>query len=311
MNEQNAHRTKIGGYEDTLHAETLDDIQHGEHGFKYRLLDGLPVSPFTTHDRYQLSRTLQTRQGDVCYVSFPRSGSTWLSYILFLIINQGEVPTGRVLRDDIHWVTTSWPYPRSREELDALPSPRIFKNHMPYHMALGGDPAKNPCKYVYIARNPKDVVVSYYSFESGQAWTGGYSGPWEHWLEMFVAGKLQRGDWFNHVLGWWEHRDMDNILFLKYEMLKSEFDVELKKIADFLEYPLSPELAQKIKTQTVFSRMRRDKFSNMNEAFDPESFFRKGVTGSWKNTFTVAQNEQFDALYAERMQGSGLTFDMD
>ena len=309
---QSAETVKLAGYEDTLHAENLADIQLGEYGFKYRILDGLPVSPFITPDRYQLSRTLQTRPGDICYVSYPRSGSTWLSYILFLIVEQGKIPTDKILRgDSIHWVTSSWPYPRSRDELDALPSPRIFKNHMPYHMALGENPANNPCQYIYIVRNPKDVVVSYYHFESGQAWTGGYSGPWEHWFKMFLEGKLQRGDWFNHVLSWWEHRNADNILFLKYEDLRKAFDVELRKIANFLGYPLSPELAQQIADQTAFKNMKHNKFSNMNEAFDPESFFRKGVIGSWKDQFTVAQNEQFDALYAERMKDSGLTFDMD
>ena len=302
---------KKGEYKDELHAENLDDIQLGEYGFKYRMLDGLPVSPFITPDRYQLSRTLQTRPSDICYVSFPRSGSTWLSYILFLIANQGQVPTDEILRDRIHWVTSSWPYPRSREELDALPGPRIFKNHMPYHMALGGNPADNPCKYIYIVRNPKDVVVSYYKFERGQAWTGGYSGPWDHWFQMFIEGKLQRGDWFDHVLSWWEHRDAENILFLKYEDLSRTFAGQLKKIADFLGYPLTPELAQTIAEQTAFKNMKYDKFSNMNEAFDPESFFRKGVTGSWKEQFTVAQNELFNALYAERMKGSGLTLEID
>ena len=27
------------------------------------------------------------------------------------------------------------------------------------------------------------------------------------------------GSWFDHVLGYWEHRNDDNVLFLKYEDL--------------------------------------------------------------------------------------------
>lgn len=33
-----------------------------------------------------------------------------------------------------------------------------------------------------------------------------------------------------------------------------------------------------------------------------------GITGDWKTMFTVAQNERFDAHYAEKMAGCNLKF---
>ena len=32
-------------------------------------------------------------------------------------------------------------------------------------------------------------------------------------------------------------------------------------------------------------------------------FILTGIIGDWKNTFTVAQNEEFEALYKEEMEG--------
>lgn len=297
---------KVNEYRDRLHAEVLEDLETGEHGYKYRMLDGVVMPPYITPARYETSRTLTTRSGDVCYVSFPKSGSTWLSYILVLLLHDGEPPDSATLRDSLHWVASSYTYPRSREELDALPSPRIFKSHMPYQMAFGGDPAANPCRYVYIARNPKDVVVSYYHFEREKSWSGYYSGTWEHWLKMFVDGRVQRGDWFDHVLGWWQRRDPEKVHFLTYEGLRRDFDGEVTRLAAFLGYELTPELLERIRESTAFERMKTTDFANMHEILELDGFFRKGQIGSWKDQFTVAQSEWFDSVYAQRVGGSGL-----
>ena len=40
-------------------------------------------------------------------------------------------------------------------------------------------------------------------------------------------------------------------------------------------------------------------------------FMRKGVVGDWKNHFTEEQSAMFDALYSEKMKGSGLDFDFE
>jgi len=301
----------IDEYRDEVHAEEADSLQTGEHGYKFRLIDGVVMPPYVTPDRYQLSRMLQTRPGDICYVSYPKSGSTWLAYILVLIVNNGKVPEGKAtLRDCLNWVESSWTYPRSAAEIESQSGARIFKSHMPYSMALGGDPAKNPCKYVYIARNPKDVAVSYYYFERQKSWSGNYSGSWEHWLEMFLEGKVQRGSWFDHVLSWWERRDEDNILFTTYEELRGDFRAGLERLVRFLGYAVEESLIEKIMDKSSFSEMQKDQFSNMHEIKEFQGFFRKGKVNSWKDQFTAEQSEEFDRVYRERMLSSGLEFDL-
>lgn len=303
--------SKIAPYQDEIHGEAVEEILTGDYGYRYRILDGVVMPPYITPSRYRLSRELEMRPGDICFDSFPKSGSTWLSNVILLITTGGEEFSDKPLRDCVHWVASSWPYPRSKEELDGLPSPRIFKSHMPYQMAPGGDPRNSACKYIYIARNPKDVAVSYFHFESGKNWSGNYTGPWEHWLKIFLEGEVQRGDWFDHVLSWWKHRDADNILFLKYEDLKSGFDRELGRISDFLGYKLTDRIVDKIKHKTSFDHMKNDSFSNLQEISQLEGFYRKGRIGSWKDQFTVAQSEYFDEVCAERLEGTGLHFELE
>ena len=40
-------------------------------------------------------------------------------------------------------------------------------------------------------------------------------------------------------------------------------------------------------------------------------FFYIGIVGDWKTQFTVAQNEAFDKLYSEKMEGSGLHMEFE
>ncbi len=179
-------------------------------------------------------------------------------------------------------------------------------------MALGGTPAENPCKYVYIARNPKDVAVSYYHFERDKSWSGGYSGPWEHWLELFRNGRVQRGDWFDHVLGWWRaSRQESNIYFLTYERLLQDFCAEVDKLSRFLGRPLNEEALERIRQASAFAAMSTAEFSRMGEIKEFSGFFRKGRVGSWREQFTSQESAAFDELCRARLQNSGLEFEYE
>jgi hypothetical protein len=302
---------RIAAYDDALHAENPEDLRTGECGYKYRLLDGLVVPPYVTPGRYAHARAFEMRPDDVCYVSYPKSGSTWLAHIIFLILHDGESPAEGTLRSQLHWLESSWTYPRSPDDLEQLPSPRIFKSHMPYRMALGGGPDRSRGRFIYIARNPKDVAVSYYHFERAKAWSGHYDGSWAHWLEMLTNGRVQRGDWFDHVLGWWNSRQLGNLLFLKYEDLLRYFPAQLRRLVGFLGVDPDERTLDKIEQLTRFDAMKTDRFANMHEIEDFEGFFREGRVGSWRDQFTAQQDAWFSQVIAERLAGSGLDFDYE
>ena len=45
------------------------------------------------------------------------------------------------------------------------------------------------CKYIYVARNPKDVAVSFYEFMKDHGSVAGFNGPWEFFIRLFLRGK--------------------------------------------------------------------------------------------------------------------------
>ena len=74
----------------------------------------------------------------------------------------------------------------------------------------GGEPAKSPAKYIYIARNPKDTAVSlYYHARSIKVFE--FTGDWNAFFKFFITGRAEGGSWFNHVLEWWNYRGVLHI----------------------------------------------------------------------------------------------------
>ena len=88
-----------------------------------------------------------------------------------------------------------------------MPSPRAMKSHTKYNMMPGGEPAKSQAKYIYVARNPKDVAVSLFYHTRRMVWFE-FTGDWNCFFEYFINGKAESGSWYDHVLGWWEHKGL-------------------------------------------------------------------------------------------------------
>lgn len=115
---------------------------------------------------------------------FTFSGTNWLAEIVSQIYNEGNLSEKRgfLLERALHSHQPNSPTP----DLSALPSPRIFKTHLPYNVIPKSPNKDMVCKYIYVARNPKDVVVSYYFFWSGIS--SSWHGPWEFFAKLFVEG---------------------------------------------------------------------------------------------------------------------------
>lgn len=292
--------SKIPAYDDSYNENGSDGIEEADDGYRFRKLNGRLMPPYVTPLRYAQSREVKMRESDISFCSFPKSGSTWLSQILLLLLNGGTNPDKGTLRQHMIWMEASWPFPKSLEVVDSMESPRLFKSHMPIEMALGGGPEKQAGKFIYIARNPKDVCVSYFHFETEKAWAGNFNCSWDDWFERFISGQVQRGSWFDHVVGW-QREIPGNLLLLTYEDLLLKFESTVAKIADFLGIEVTKEVLRQIGKNSSFDAMKSSEFANMHEVEQLNTFYRKGKIGSWKEHFSESQNRRIDQLISERL----------
>ncbi len=75
-----------------------EGLYEEEGGYLCRRIEGIPMPIFMTPDRYRFSRQIQFRPGDICCNSYPKSGSNWMCYLLFLLTHDGKEPSDTTLR---------------------------------------------------------------------------------------------------------------------------------------------------------------------------------------------------------------------
>eukprot|EP00075_Anas_platyrhynchos_P022576 XP_027311829.1 sulfotransferase family cytosolic 1B member 1 [Anas platyrhynchos] len=276
---------------------------------------GIPMVYAFTQNWEQVDK-FQSRPEDIVVVTFPKSGTTWVSEIVDMILQGGDPEKCKrdVIVNRVPMLEFAAPGQMlaGTEQLEGMPSPRIIKTHIPADI-LPKSFWEKGCKMIYVGRNAKDVAVSYYHFDLMNN-LHPHPGTWDQYLEKFMAGRVAYGSWFDHVRGYWERRREHPILYLFYEDMKEDPRREITKVAQFLGKELSEAALEAVAQHTSFEAMR-DNFSTnyrvvpsnlMDHGISP--FMRKGITGDWKNHFTVAQSARFDQLYAQRMAGTDLRF---
>ena len=111
--------------------------------------------------------------------------------IVWQIYNQGAISTERQMFRIPYFEGAACSAVREMlVDFKTLPSPRLMKTHLPYPTTPKSAKKDAQCKYIYVARNPKDVAVSYFHFMEDWKKVGifDFSGPWEFACKLFIEG---------------------------------------------------------------------------------------------------------------------------
>ncbi|KAF7237685.1 Sulfotransferase 4A1 [Varanus komodoensis] len=137
-----------------------------------------------------------------------------LQEVVYLVSQGADPDEIGLMNIDEQLPVLEYPQP-GLDIIKELTSPRLIKSHLPYRF-LPSDLHSGDSKVIYMARNPKDLVVSYYQFHRSLR-TMSYRGTFQEFCRRFMNDKLGYGSWFEHVQEFWQHHMDSNVLFLKYE----------------------------------------------------------------------------------------------
>mmetsp|Transcript_29222 Transcript_29222/g.76533 ORF Transcript_29222/g.76533 Transcript_29222/m.76533 type:complete len:406 (+) Transcript_29222:197-1414(+) len=272
------------------------------------------------------------KPGDVWVATFPKCGTTFTEQVVLLLLNGGDpakltprtqntydraTGSGKVWVEQMVRVAETaddradrFVGPRMQlTEFTALPSPRVLKTHAPRQLFLGVQPDSPECltatgrptpldpstKVIYVSREPKDACVSSYYHASNPHQRGF---PFDAWAFAWLHGLFEHGRWSDHVAAWRAEARVNprQVLWVRYEDLKADPVGQVRRIAAFLEVPVTDALISATVEHSGFAAMQRQSGGYR--------FFRKGQVGDWGRHFSPALAAEFDAQVAHQMRGA-------
>lgn len=290
----------------------------------YKDVDGFKLPMRFPEERFREAVSYIPVPGDIFLGSYPKTGSTWLNYVVYLIATKAQRP------DDVVCLLASTPYVQRdglymKDAESYLGS--VGRIALKYQMPFNLMPFSREAKYIYIARNPKDTCVSFYNFTKAVPGYNFQNGSFDDFFNMFLSGDLPFGDYMENVLSWYEHEGEKNFLFVTFEEMKTNIRSVILKVADFMDRPLEPGDVDQIEHYSSFEYMKRH-IDNQLQVYlniSPECFHlkhleiskkskghqelgpnlvRKGEVHQWKTYFNEKQNETLNRAFFERARGT-------
>jgi hypothetical protein len=237
--------------------------------------------------RPEIQAKIAWRDQDIVVSVPPKSGTTWTMNIVYQLLTGGD-PDFESVYAEVPWIEfLNRPDQTELEIVDlvaAMPKdqPRAFKTHSaPPELPFIEASEDLTVRYIVIARNPEEAIVSFKPFLSKhtEAWFDLWGIPKQAMMREsfadFYADIINdmgmQAMFFGFIAAWWPLRHQPNVLFLHYADMKRDHNASLQKIADFLGLEPNDTEWEKIREYTGFSWMKAhaDKFEPIGESSAP------------------------------------------
>jgi len=260
----------------------------------------------------------EIREGDVVISTYAKSGTTWLQQIVSQLIFGGE--EGVNVPELSPWVDLRLPPKEVKlPALEAQTHRRFLKTHLPVEALVYSPKAK----YLYVGRDGRDVVWSFYNHHRNAApaffealnETPGLVGPpiepagddvVEYFREWLEKDGFPIWSFWENVRSWWAIRDLPNLQMLHFSDLKADMPGEIRKIAEFLEIEVDEAKWDAIFEHCSFDYMKRNAelSAPLGGIFwegGAKTFINKGVNGRWRDLLPEELSQAYERRALEEL----------
>ncbi|XP_055346493.1 sulfotransferase 1B1-like isoform X2 [Paramacrobiotus metropolitanus] len=261
--------------------------------------------PYPLYESLPVVEQFKADPKDICIATFAKA--------VWMIMHDGD-PASLLKGDNLDGKVPHLEFALSGMPAEAMPAywlnqqtpPRIFFTHLSFE-ALP-ESIRTKAKIIYVARNPKDVIVSTNYFSRSLTFTG-CNHTMEETVETFINNTCAHAPFFDNIAGYRRHlSEMRNLFFTTYEDMLQDLESVVKDVARFLGKQLDEAKIASILQHCSLDKMKNNKLtnhSNLHNAglmdFSVSPFMRKGIVGDWKDHFTPELNQQVNE-WIEREQ---------
>jgi hypothetical protein len=219
----------------------------------------------------------EVRSDDLYICSFPKSGNTWVRFILAFSRNRSAEINFRNIDafvPDIYSAT---------DEVNAAPSPRLIKVHWPWFDFYP--------RTVYIVRDYRDVTLSYYHYQIA---LGEFKGSFSEYITKGIDSTVF-GLWSEHVLAAYKFKEQypERIMILRYEDLLHDTTRNIAKLISFAGATKEVDVKW-IEERCSFLNLQ-DSERIKGSAFNDKTgrpFFREGKSGGWRAVISADDHSE-------------------
>jgi aryl sulfotransferase len=252
------------------------------------------------------------RDDDIVISTYAKSGTTWLQQIVAQLLFNGD--TDQNVAEMSPWVDFRLPPADIKlPEIEAQTHRRFLKTHLPVDALVFSPKAK----YLFIARDGRDVVWSYYNHHLNMTDSvindlNGIAGPD---IEPLEHVSLEVDDYFrrwldqdghpiwpfwHNILSWWKIRNLPNVKLLHFAALKNDLPGQIREIAEFLEIEIDENNWDAIVKHCSFEYMREHAEKSVPLGGAPwkggaKTFIHKGTNGRWRDVLTADDIKKYEA----------------
>ncbi len=223
---------------------------------------------------------------DIILASFPKSGNTWVRFVInnYISISElkGKVVTFSLLDQvmpefGVNNLIAPWPFKSM---------PRFVKTHWAW------SPLFAKKKSLLVVRDPRDTMVSYYNYKSKQV----SEGDSQDFQSFIRSRKFGLEAWFKHLKSW----ETKATCIIRYEDLKKDGLNEISKAMQKLELDINKETLEKAFDNASFEKLRTNEqthgMSRKNFFSEGQMFFNKGKTNQWVKYFSESDLQYYHEL---------------
>ncbi|RLA04931.1 MAG: sulfotransferase domain-containing protein [Gammaproteobacteria bacterium] len=253
----------------------------------------------------------QFRDDDVVIATYAKAGTTWMQQIVGQLIFGGD-PTLEAANLSPWLDIRIVPKEQKFAMLDAQQHRRFIKTHLPLDALVYSAQAK----YVYIARDARDVVWSMYNHHANALpqWydalnnTPGLVGPpiepppddiHQYWRDWMDQDGHPFWPFWESVRSWWAVRHLPNLLMVHFNDLRADLPGQMRRIANFLEIEADGDNWDSIVEYCTFDWMKSHAATTapMGGAMwegGGETFINKGTNGRWRDILTAEEIREYE-----------------